>query len=223
MASSTNGQEKRKITRRRFLKYAVLSLAALGLGGGLHLRSDKFGSAPAGERLARVLASPNYHDGQFRNYEPFLPPDPQYKNAFWPSMKRFLLPDKGDNIPAEPIPAVKTDFHALPRTKNAVCWLGHSTVYFQLDGLRMLLDPVFTRYAAPVPGIIRAFNGTEIYTPADIPDLDVLLLTHDHWDHLDYGTVSALHPRTKQLICPLGVGAHLEQWGVPAAKITELD
>jgi len=210
-------------SRRRFLKYSLLAIGALGLGGGAYLSGDKFGASPQAARLARILASPNYRDGEFRNYEPFATVDPEHKQGFLPSMKKFLLPDKGENVPLEAIPAVKTDLRGLNRSENLVVWLGHSSAYLQVDGVRLLLDPVFSRYASPVPGLVRAFEGTELYTPQDIPDLDVLLLTHDHWDHLDYETVRALLPRTKRVICPLGVGAHLELWGARPEQLTELD
>jgi L-ascorbate metabolism protein UlaG (beta-lactamase superfamily) len=83
----------------------------------------------------------------------------------------------------------------------------------QVEGKKILVDPVLSGSASPIPGGTKAFSGADIYKPSDIPDIDYLFLTHDHWDHLDYKTILALKPRIKKIICAIGVGAHLEHWG----------
>ena len=93
----------------------------------------------------------------------------------------------------------------------------------QLGGYRILIDPVFSSYASPLWCINRAFAGSNVYTADDFPEIDVLALSHDHWDHLDYSTVMALKPKVRQVVCPLGVGAYFEQWGYPAESIHEED
>ena len=105
---------------------------------------------------------------------------------------------------------------------DVLVWLGHSSLYLQQAGLSILVDPVLT---AEYPALLmmRPFPGTAIYSPSDIPPIDLLLITHDHWDHLDYGTIKRIRPLVKQVICPLGVGEHLRAWGYPDAQITELD
>lgn len=99
---------------------------------------------------------------------------------------------------------------------------GHSSYYIQSGGKRILVDPVFED-AAPISFLNQPFDGTDIYRAADMPDIDYLIITHDHWDHLDYKTVTALLPRVNKVVCPLGVGEYFEYWGCPQSKIIELD
>ena len=93
----------------------------------------------------------------------------------------------------------------------------------QLDGKKVLVDPVFSGSASPLPFGTKAFAGTDPYTTADMPEIDYLFITHDHWDHLDYETICALQPKIKQIICPLGVGAHLTYWGFVQEFIHEIN
>ena len=101
-------------------------------------------------------------------------------------------------------------------------WFGHSSYLFQLGGKRILVDPVFCG-AAPVSFLNKPFPGTDIYRPEDMPDIDCLVITHDHWDHLDYGTVTRLKGRVRKVVCPLGVGEHFEYWGYEPERLVELD
>jgi L-ascorbate metabolism protein UlaG (beta-lactamase superfamily) len=102
-------------------------------------------------------------------------------------------------------------------------WFGHSSYFIQIDGKKILVDPVFCGHASPFKFMIKAFKGTDIYTAKDIPDLDYLIITHDHWDHLDYKTVIELKPRVGKVITGLGTGAHLERWGYEPEMIIERD
>ncbi|MFP3686282.1 MBL fold metallo-hydrolase, partial [Bacillus sp. SIMBA_026] len=85
----------------------------------------------------------------------------------------------------------RTDLKALDPGQDLVVWLGHSSYFVQLAGKRFLIDPVFSNNAAPVPLTNRAFEGTSVYTANDMPEIDALLITHDHYDHLDYPTIRA--------------------------------
>lgn len=91
-----------------------------------------------------------------------------------------------------------------------------------MDGKRVLVDPVFCM-ASPVSFINKPFKGTDVYHPEDMPDIDYLVISHDHWDHLDYHTVRALKDRIGKVICSLGVGEHFEYWGFDKECIVELD
>jgi L-ascorbate metabolism protein UlaG (beta-lactamase superfamily) len=115
------------------------------------------------------------------------------------------------------------DLHHLPADSAALVWFGHSSCFIQVGGKRILIDPVLSANASPVPGSVKAFEGTTSYTVADLPDIDYLLISHDHYDHLDYETVLALKDKAKKVICGLGVGAHFEYWGYPTGKIIECD
>ena len=118
---------------------------------------------------------------------------------------------------------MKTDLRALDLTRDTLIWLGHSSFFVQIAGQRVLVDPVLKPYAGPVSFAGRAFEGTNGYTVEDMPEIDLLLVTHDHWDHLDHETVTALQGKVKQVVVPLGVGAHFERWGYARDKVRDAD
>ena len=125
--------------------------------------------------------------------------------------------------PQSELPTTKVNLMTLDDAKPVIVWLGHSSYYFSFKGFRMLVDPVLSGNASPFSGIGKAFKGSDVYSVEDFPQLDVLLITHDHYDHLDYKTVLKLIPRVKRFVTALGVGSHLEYWGIESKKITELD
>lgn len=184
------------------------------------LHRPDFGRLPQGERLERIQKSPNYRDGQFHNLHPteLMTSGKGRFRAMWD----FLF-DKREYVrPEDPISAVKTDLKQLPAGLSWMVWFGHSSYLLQLDGKRILVDPVFYQ-AAPVSFVNKPFKGTDIYKPADMPDIDLLVITHDHWDHLDYRTVTELKDRIGRVVCPLGVGEHFEYWGFDKNSLVELD
>lgn len=179
-----------------------------------------FGALPEGTRMERMRRSPNYSDGQFHNLEetPVMTSDEGFFSTMWKSI--FSNPD--DVKPAQPVEAVKTNLHSLDPDIDQMVWFGHSSYLLVVGGKRILVDPVFT---TSFPGwfTMHPFKGSDIYTPDDMPAIDLLIITHDHYDHLDYPTVRDLRQRVRRVVCPLGVGAHLERWGYPAERIVELD
>lgn len=171
------------------------------------------------ERMARIEASPHYKNGEF---QPDVPHEPVKTDmSFWSA---FLFPKEGFNIPAESMKAVKTDLKSLPKDEDLVVWMGHSSFYMQLAGKKILIDPVASVYASPFPLINKAFEGSNVYGPEDLPDdIDVMVLSHDHWDHLDYDFVRKIEPKVKQVVTGLGNGGYYEKWGYPLSKIHEVD
>jgi L-ascorbate metabolism protein UlaG (beta-lactamase superfamily) len=181
----------------------------------------KFGRKASGERLQAILKSPNVKNGKFQNVhdtpsltEGYTIPDVLYE---------FIFKRSANRNPPGTIPSVKTDLLDLPLDKDALVWFGHSSYYIQLDGKRMLIDPVLSGNASPISGSNKAFRGTDVYTVADIPALDYLFITHDHYDHLDHETIVQLKTKVKKVICGLGVGAHLERWGYAPSILIEKD
>ncbi|WP_223529274.1 MBL fold metallo-hydrolase [Pseudomonas sp. A-RE-23] len=204
------------------LLMAVVGIALLGIVGAFaYLQQPVFGELPSGERLTRIEHSPNHADGVFRNQidTPMKTTD-QSEISMW---MQTLFGQEGQPRPPSPIPAVKTDLKALDPTQDIVVWLGHSSYFVQLGGQRILIDLVFSTYAAPIPGVNKAFEGTSLYTTDDIPEIDALLISHDHYDHLDYPTVQALQPKVRKVIVGLGVGAHFERWGYDMGVVREAD
>lgn len=193
----------------------------VALGSCAVFNQPRFGKLPEGDRLDRIQGSPNYRNGKFQN----LIPTPKFSKdvgLFSVIWSDFF--DKNDRlIPETPIPAIKTDLKALEPQKDTLVWLGHSSWFIQLGGKRILVDPVFSDHAAPFSFLNKAFQGTNIYRAEDMPEIDCLLISHDHWDHLDYPTITELKSKVKQVICPLGVGAYIEYWDYPKEKIREGD
>jgi L-ascorbate metabolism protein UlaG (beta-lactamase superfamily) len=187
----------------------------------LYMRQEGFGRKASGERLQRMQKSPNFKDGKFQN----LHNTPSLTEGYTiPGvMLEFLFKRNANRNPSGIIPSVKTDISNLPLNKDVLVWFGHSSYYIQLDGKRILVDPVFSGNASPLSNSNKAFPGSDIYTAADIPPLDYLFITHDHYDHLDHETVVQLKTKVKKVICGLGVGAHLERWGYAASAIIEKD
>src|SRR5262245_6965501 len=167
-----------------------------------------------------MKASPRWVDGSFRNVHPTLPG--LRANVPLP-LWEFFCP-KQQRSPLAPLPTVDpTPTWKRPSQSGLrVTVLGHSTVLFEIDGARILTDPVWgrafpTQHAGP-----KRFQPVPVALDA-LPPLDLVLLSHDHYDHLDYSTIKKLAGTKVPFICPLGVGAHLESWGVGTERITELD
>lgn len=196
--------------------FAVLVLSIMMI-----LNHPAFGRTPRGERQKRIEHSPNFKDGQFVNKE--LTPFMTTSKSRWKIMWDKLTEKKPENLaPAADIQAVKTDLRELDLSKDAIVWFGHSSYLMINGGRKVLVDPVLTT-GFPASIMMKPFKGTNIYSPEDIPEVDYLVITHDHYDHLDYGTVKAIRNRVGKVICPLGVGEHFEYWGYPVEKIVELD
>ncbi|HEX8461405.1 MAG TPA: MBL fold metallo-hydrolase [Segetibacter sp.] len=185
------------------------------------MQQAKFGKAATGERLERMKNSPNYKDGKFQNQHntPALTEGYSYTTVLY----EFIFKKKEGRVPLDSIPSVKTDLLHLQSDQDILVWFGHSSYFMQLDGKRILVDPVFSGNASPLPGRNKAFKGADRYTVADLPDIDYLFISHDHYDHADYETLIQLTTKAKKVICGLGVGAHLEHWGFPVNNIIEKD
>jgi L-ascorbate metabolism protein UlaG (beta-lactamase superfamily) len=214
---------KKKIIKI-FKRTMIVSLILAGIvviATFLYMRQDKFGKAPSGARLERIKQSPNYKNGKFQNlsHTPTLAEGHNYFGVIYES----YFKDKPRHHPTDVIPAVKTDLLNLPLDSNVLVWFGHSSYFMQIDGKRILVDPVFSGNASPIPGTVKSFKGTDIYTVADLPYIDYLFISHDHYDHVDYETLKALKDKTKKVICGLGVGAHFEHWGYSSDAIIEGD
>lgn len=180
-----------------------------------------FGQAPQGAEKSQIERSPNYRDGAFQNTlpTPGFTGDKNMIMAWW----EFLTAKRENSRPQQPLPLVPTDLASLPLQQDTMIWLGHSSWYLQLSGKRILIDPVFSSYAAPFAFLNKAFDGNYPWHAANMPEIDLLIISHDHYDHLDYATIKGLMPKVKRAVVPLGVGSHLRYWGMEDEIITEAD
>ncbi|WP_291009732.1 MBL fold metallo-hydrolase [Hydrogenophaga sp.] len=185
---------------------------------------NSFGQRATGERLERMRASPLWHGTGFRNQHPVLPGlrDPSVP---MPSPKEFLLGGER-RVPDAPLPSLdpRQAWSRTPASGLRATWLGHSTVLLEMDGHRVLTDPVWGKRASPF-----ALLGPKRFQPVPLrlrqmPEVDVVVISHDHYDHLDYPTIRALARHSAvPFVTSLGVGAHLQAWGVAPQRIIELD
>ncbi|MDD7921517.1 MBL fold metallo-hydrolase [Actinomycetospora callitridis] len=192
---------------------SLLALAALGR----HIRRNM--GASRAELRRSAARSPHARNGAFANREPGLPrPDLTLRQ-----LATMLLDRSPRGRPPGPIPLVTHDARRA-RSGLAVTWLGHATVLLELDGRRVLIDPVWSEYTSPVPRFgPRRLHGVPT-SLQELGALDVVLLSHDHYDHLDRPTVTELADRTDAVfVAPLGVGAHLRSWGIPPERVVEGD
>jgi L-ascorbate metabolism protein UlaG (beta-lactamase superfamily) len=185
-----------------------------------HMSLSIYGKLPSGERLRKIKLSPNYKNGSFQNLSKT---NAMAEDAsFCKVMKEFF--NKPKNVaPPGILPSVKTDLKKLTHEKPLLVWFGHSSYFIKLANKTILVDPVFSGNAAPVSFMVRAFKGSNAYQVDDFPKIDLLILTHDHYDHLDHKTILKLKGKVKKICCSLGVGSHLEHWGMDKKIIHELD
>lgn len=171
---------------------------------------------------SQLATSSQYQNGKFRN-------QPHISNGSsngWKILKRWLFEKRIATEPSQPIPLQtisRAQLDALPSNQTSVFRLGHSSVLLKVAGDFWLLDPVFSKRASPL-----SFVGPKRFHPApikldELPPIKGVLISHNHYDHLDKSTIKKLHSKVEHFVVPLAVGAELENWGVAADKITELD
>ena len=176
------------------------------------------GENPEGEELARLEALPNYRNGGFQNLAKRPDSTIKYNRLFFIFRRR-----RGPTRPSSELPWVKTSLKTLASTVPTVVWFGHSSLLIKTMQGNILIDPVFSNHAGPVPGVLKAFRGTKHYHATDMPPIDVLIISHDHYDHLDYRTLIKLKDNIKTAVVPMGVGSYLVSWGFDPKKIIELN
>jgi len=208
---------------KKFFLIILIILVLLVAAVAIYSGRPEFGRAPSGERLKKIEASPHYVSGRFEALEPVREVvKGGLAGRVWATLM-FVVDNPPRLRPEVPLPAQKTNLKELNPNEDLVVWMGHSSFYMQLGGYRLLIDPVFSEAAAPLPFLNKAFEGTNIYAADDLPELDVLLISHDHWDHLDYATITALKEKVKQVVVPLGVGEYFEQWGYAPSLVHDKD
>lgn len=200
--------------------WIITTVAVLTVTFFIVINMKAFGGVPKGKRLERIRRSKLYKKRQFQN----ISHTPSITEGYKMSKVTydFFLGKKDPLLkPLKEIPSLHTDLKNRDKNQDVFIWLGHSSYYLQTDGISFLIDPVLSLYGSPFRYFNKAFRGSDIFKPEDIPNVDYLVITHDHFDHLDYPTVKSIKDRTGMAILPLGVGAHLERWGYAENSIIE--
>ena len=190
---------------------------------GVLILAISLGACVSNSMSNTLEESAHYKDGEFINSEPFEKPNLSKTLAI---IKRFVFEDKINTEPKQPIPVMKIEAHQLNNRlseQTAVYRLGHSTILMELNGQIWMTDPVFSERASPVQWAgPKRFHPTPIDVD-DLPHIAGIIISHDHYDHLDKNTIKQIHPKVDGFYVPLGVGQYLLDWGVPADKIHEFD
>ena len=197
-----------------------LVLLAAALAVAWWTATPDIGARASDERLARMAASPQWDGDGFANQLA------QVDGPMGEVLGKELGESSAVQVPDAALPVLTrtaAELAVLPDSGLRVTWLGHSTLLVELDGVRVLIDPVWGERASPwrTTGPARFFAPP---LPLDaLPPIDAVIISHDHYDHLDHETVTAMLSVQTRWLVPLGIGAHLEHWGMPAERITELD
>ncbi len=214
--------EPDRAARRPRWRRILLAIALAFIGATLAVTFDLWtalGKIPRGEHRDRIAASPQWTGDRFDN------PLPQAPMPLWPMIKGSF---RGEQIrnPAEPLPMDTIDpavYDTPPPTGLRLSWMGHSTFLIEIDGQTILTDPVWGPRASPATWVGPARFHPPPIAIDDLPPLDAVIISHDHYDHLDYPSVRALADRDVVFHVPLGVGSHLAYWGIPDDRIREYD
>lgn len=217
----------KKSTRRFTISFGVLLFF---LGAGL-VGCEQFGAIPKGQYLVKAQQSPQYDNdrGIFVNRRPDILDTMTVWQRFWAdpfgSDEPNFFFNSNQTEPDAPMPEDNNpDLTAFQHSDDVIkfIWLGHSTILLSVDGKTILIDPIFSDHAAPVPIAAKRFQPPAIALD-QLPPIDHIIISHDHYDHLDMETVKHFIGKDVAFLTPTGVGAHLRHWGVDADKITELD
>jgi L-ascorbate metabolism protein UlaG (beta-lactamase superfamily) len=188
----------------------------------LFVRQPSFGRLATGNRLEKIKQSPHYNNGSFKNLSETAMMIEGV--SMWKIIKEMYFKKHPDVTPSHQLPYVKKSFAPIGSGQPEITWFGHSSYLLQVNDLNILVDPVFSERASPVSYVgAKAFGGSNVFGVDDLPPIDVVVISHDHYDHLDYHVIKQLKKRAPLFITAIGVGAHLEFWGVDPKKVKELD
>lgn len=209
----------RKILSSKIFKLTI-ALAFLFVLLASFQACSSFGGHTDVPRLEMLTKQAIYSQGHFQNPKPINKPFP----GFWFITRKFMF-SSGNQTPSVKLPIIMRQASAFSqrRQKIRITWFGHSSILLEMESKRFLFDPVFSQRASPFQ-----WMGPKRFHPVPVdwralPELDAIIISHDHYDHLDYETILGLKDKTALFIVPLGVATHLKKWGVAENKIVERD
>ncbi|AIF52948.1 MBL fold metallo-hydrolase [Pelosinus sp. UFO1] len=205
------------------MNFVIIGLVGISLMGFFLLSFyPNLGGKISEDKIRSFNQSPNFKENKFVNQIPTsINTD---ANSLYTTLRDYLK-DSPQRNPDKSLPIVAVDPASLQDTKETkVTWLGHSTILLQIDGKRILLDPVFSQSPSPFPFLgPKRYSETLPIEIEELPSIDVVILSHDHYDHLDYESIMKLKDKVRQFYVPLGIGSHLERWGIEKTRIKEQD
>ncbi|MBL8020812.1 MAG: MBL fold metallo-hydrolase [Leptospirales bacterium] len=177
-----------------------------------------FGGTPHGSRFDRLKNNPMFQNGALDN----IPPVPLLAPGTYVQVTRRQLFGSEVRRPPFPVPVMRPQLSAIPDAGIRAIWFGHASVLLEMDGVRIFTDPVFARRVSP----FATFGPDRFFEPPltleELPRIDAVVISHDHYDHLDMRAIQFLAERGTVFFVPSGIGAHLDAWGIPEKQIVEL-
>lgn len=206
-----------------FMKNIFLLLMPLGV---MSMGCSTFGSKPNAEKIEEYKSSQNFDatEEKFHNRRPKLVEEMYKRNMSFGAVAKFLFTNVENARPPKLMPETKPDLEQFKNNtdKFKAIWLGHTTLLLNIEGTTVLVDPVFSGSASPVSFTTKRFQKTPL-SLNELPQIDVVLISHDHYDHLDMDSIRFFKDKKTKFVTPLGVGSHIESWGVPNDRIVERD
>ncbi len=200
----------------------------LGIAGFLSYHfNPAFGSKNNAKKLREFEESKNFKEGKFYNLVAVDMSMSKREESLFETLRKFYFSDKKARRPQNPLPNLSLDKELYRQEGNdnfLITWLGHSTLLIKSGNKTIITDPVFSKRSSPF-GFLgpKRFPYEKEYNIADLPKIDVVLISHDHYDHLDYQSIVDLKGKVEKFYVPFGIGVHLLKWGVAVDKITEFD
>ncbi len=210
-----------KILKRMLLGILGV-IVAIGILGFVFVNtSPQFGGTPSEESLVKINSSPNYENKAFKNLEHTL----QSTGFKLSTIPEFFTSGNG-KTPTKELPQknLSASYFENELNQPRITWFGHSALLIELDDTTIFIDPMLGNVPAPHPLLGSGrFNEKLPITIEELPEIDIVLISHDHYDHLDYESITKLKSKVKQFYVPLGIKAHLTEWGVEGDRIQEFD
>lgn len=214
----------RKFFKITSLLVASLFIIALLAGVAFAQLSPELGGTPTPAQRLDYARSGHYEAGEFKN---LVPTTVMTGGGVFVALWRTLFSSVPNVRPARPLPTHPLDSLSITQKTPdlvRVTWFGHSASLVEIAGQNILLDPMLSVKMGPLAWVTpKRYNPQLAITPEQLPPIDAVLISHDHYDHLDYKTIIKIKSKTRHFYVPLGVGVHLRAWGVDSARVTELN
>jgi L-ascorbate metabolism protein UlaG (beta-lactamase superfamily) len=213
----------KKLTKWLMVSLSLLMILAIGIY--MFLQTPIFGEHPNDEQIKSFAVSPQFNSKteEFQNRRPEVFAEMR-ANMSIPTMLAEWFEDRSGGRPEQLLPEVKPDLNAflVPSDDTKLIWFGHSSFLLNMSGTIIMVDPMFSKVASPL-GLIGERFQPPVLSFEELPPIDIVLLSHDHYDHLDMGSIRYFADKDISFVAPLGLSSHLRSWGVPDAQIVEKD